>query len=46
MLGGLTYHQVRDAVLTHPTMAEGLNLLFDTLDDQPHRQHATAATAG
>jgi pyruvate/2-oxoglutarate dehydrogenase complex dihydrolipoamide dehydrogenase (E3) component len=44
MLGGLTYHQVRDAVLTHPTMAEGLNLLFDTLDDEPHRQHGTAAT--
>ncbi len=31
MLGGLSYQQVRDSVLTHPTMAEGLNLLFDTL---------------
>jgi pyruvate/2-oxoglutarate dehydrogenase complex dihydrolipoamide dehydrogenase (E3) component len=29
MLGGLTYDRVRDAVLAHPTMAEGLNLLFD-----------------
>lgn len=29
MLGHLTYQQVRDAVVTHPTMAEGLNLLFD-----------------
>jgi pyruvate/2-oxoglutarate dehydrogenase complex dihydrolipoamide dehydrogenase (E3) component len=28
MLGGLTYQQVRDAVITHPTMAEGLQLLF------------------
>ncbi len=31
MLGGLTWQQVRDAVITHPTMGEGLNLLFDTL---------------
>ena len=45
MLGGLPYHQVRDAVLTHPTMAEGLNLLFDTLDDQPRRQRPTAPLA-
>ena len=29
MLGALPYQQVRDAVLTHPTMGEGLNLLFD-----------------
>ncbi|PYI67849.1 mercuric reductase [Arthrobacter livingstonensis] len=28
MLGGLPYQQVRDAVITHPTMAEGLQLLF------------------
>jgi pyruvate/2-oxoglutarate dehydrogenase complex dihydrolipoamide dehydrogenase (E3) component len=34
MLGRLRYQQIRDAVLTHPTMAEGLNLLFDALDDQ------------
>ena len=34
MLGGLRYQRVRDAVLTHPTMGEGLNLLFDALDDQ------------
>jgi pyruvate/2-oxoglutarate dehydrogenase complex dihydrolipoamide dehydrogenase (E3) component len=33
MIGGLPYQQVRDAVLTHPTMGEGLNLLFDALDD-------------
>ncbi|MGW7219612.1 dihydrolipoyl dehydrogenase family protein [Streptomyces sp. NPDC054826] len=33
MLGRLPYQQVRDAIFTHPTMAEGLNLLFDTLDD-------------
>jgi len=33
MLGGLRYQEVRDAVLTHPTMGEGLNLLLDTLPD-------------
>jgi pyruvate/2-oxoglutarate dehydrogenase complex dihydrolipoamide dehydrogenase (E3) component len=31
MLGELRYQQVRDAVITHPTMGEGLNLLFDAL---------------
>ncbi len=34
MLGGLPYQQVRDAVITHPTMGEGLNLLFDNLGDE------------
>ena len=28
MLGGLSYSVLRDAVLAHPTMAEGLNALF------------------
>jgi probable pyridine nucleotide-disulfide oxidoreductase len=28
MLAGLEYTAVRDAILTHPTMAEGLTLLF------------------
>ena len=28
MLGGLSYQQLRDAVIAHPTMAEGLQLLF------------------
>ena len=28
MIGGLDYTAVRDAVITHPTVAEGLNLLF------------------
>lgn len=31
MLGGLQYQQVRDALITHPTMGDGLNLLFDAL---------------
>lgn len=32
---GLRDEEVRDAVITHPTMAEGLNLLFDTLGYEP-----------
>ena len=28
MLGGLPYAVLRDAILTHPTMAEGLGSLF------------------
>ncbi len=35
MLGELRYQQVRDAVITHPTKGEGLNLLVDTLGDEP-----------
>ena len=31
MLGGLPYMLFRDAILTHPTMAEGLNALFATI---------------
>src|SRR6266478_270393 len=30
MLAGLPYTALRDAILTHPTMAEGLNSLFST----------------
>ena len=36
MLGGLRYQQVRDAVLTHPTMGEGVNLLLDALAPDRH----------
>jgi pyruvate/2-oxoglutarate dehydrogenase complex dihydrolipoamide dehydrogenase (E3) component len=31
MLAGLPYTVLRDAILTHPTMAEGLNLLFSSV---------------
>ena len=30
MLAGLPYTTLRDAILAHPTMAEGLNVLFAT----------------
>ncbi len=32
MMGKLPYTALRDAVFTHPTLAEGLNSLFMTLD--------------
>jgi pyruvate/2-oxoglutarate dehydrogenase complex dihydrolipoamide dehydrogenase (E3) component len=44
MVGGLQYQRVRDAVLTHPTMGKGLNLLFDALDDN-FRRSAEEPTA-
>ncbi|RJF44859.1 mercuric reductase [Actinomyces sp. 2119] len=31
MLGGLTWQQLRDAVITHPTMSEGLNIVLDAM---------------
>lgn len=31
MLGGLRWQQVRDAVIAHPTMAEGLNIVLDAM---------------
>ena len=34
MLRGPALHGLRDAILTHPTMAEGLNVLFANLADE------------
>jgi len=31
MLGGLSYALLRDAIIAHPTMAEGLNMLFEAV---------------
>ncbi len=31
MLGGVPFTTLRDAILAHPTIAEGLNMLFDTV---------------
>jgi probable pyridine nucleotide-disulfide oxidoreductase len=48
MLGGLRYQQVRDAVLTHPTRGEGVNLLLDALGeegDAPRGDHVGPITA-
>jgi pyruvate/2-oxoglutarate dehydrogenase complex dihydrolipoamide dehydrogenase (E3) component len=35
MLAGLPYTVLRDAILTHPTMTEGLNALFSRVDAVP-----------
>jgi hypothetical protein len=40
MLGGLPYTVLRDAILAHPTMAEGLNSLFTAV---PERRVAASA---
>jgi pyruvate/2-oxoglutarate dehydrogenase complex dihydrolipoamide dehydrogenase (E3) component len=37
MLAELRYTGLRDAILTHPTMAEGLNELFASVSDQEKR---------
>ena len=42
MLAGLPYTGLRDAILTHPTMAEGLNVLFANV---PERGSASPAEA-
>jgi pyruvate/2-oxoglutarate dehydrogenase complex dihydrolipoamide dehydrogenase (E3) component len=36
MLGGVPYTVFRDAILAHPTMAEGLNSLFAAIPATPH----------
>jgi pyruvate/2-oxoglutarate dehydrogenase complex dihydrolipoamide dehydrogenase (E3) component len=41
MLAGLPYPKLRDAVLAHPTMAEGLGSLFSNVPPLPAPQAAT-----
>ena len=41
MMGGLAYTALRDAVFSHPTLAESLNNLFAALDETPTRRAAT-----
>ena len=43
MLAGLPSTAVRDAILTHPTMAEGLNALFSSVDRAPTKKAEPAA---
>ena len=35
MLGKLPFPTVRDAIFAHPTMAEGLGLLFSLTQEHP-----------
>jgi pyruvate/2-oxoglutarate dehydrogenase complex dihydrolipoamide dehydrogenase (E3) component len=44
MLGGLPYTGLRDAILAHPTMAEGLNVLLAGVPGVPEAARAHAAS--
>jgi pyruvate/2-oxoglutarate dehydrogenase complex dihydrolipoamide dehydrogenase (E3) component len=46
MLADLPYTRLRDAVLTHPTMAEGLGALFSGVPPQYVRQATSTAARG
>jgi pyruvate/2-oxoglutarate dehydrogenase complex dihydrolipoamide dehydrogenase (E3) component len=45
MLAGLPYTGLRDAILTHPTMAEGLNVLLTTVPPDMSTRMAARALA-
>jgi pyruvate/2-oxoglutarate dehydrogenase complex dihydrolipoamide dehydrogenase (E3) component len=45
MIGGLPYTALRDAVLTHPTLAEGLIALFSSVPSTNDVGDATSTTA-
>ena len=45
MLGGLPYTALRDAILTHPTMAEGLNVLLTSVPPDASAKMAARALA-
>jgi pyruvate/2-oxoglutarate dehydrogenase complex dihydrolipoamide dehydrogenase (E3) component len=45
MMAGLPYSKLRDAVLTHPTMAEGLDPLFSTVPPRTVEKGAAGAVA-
>ena len=42
MIGGMPYTGVRDAILTHPTLLEGLIVLFSSTPSKPHPGGDTA----
>jgi pyruvate/2-oxoglutarate dehydrogenase complex dihydrolipoamide dehydrogenase (E3) component len=41
MIGGVPYTALRDAVFSHPTLAESLNNLFASFDETPTRRGVT-----
>ena len=45
MLGGLPYTTLRDAILTHPTMAEGLNVLLASVPPDANARMEARALA-
>ena len=45
MLAGMPYTDLRDAILTHPTMAEGLNVLLASVPPDASARMAARALA-
>jgi pyruvate/2-oxoglutarate dehydrogenase complex dihydrolipoamide dehydrogenase (E3) component len=45
MMAQLPYTTIRDAILTHPTMAEGLNALFNNVPSDTPASNAEASSA-
>jgi CRP-like cAMP-binding protein len=45
MIAGLPYTALRDAVLTHPTLVEGLIPLFSSVASAHHGAEATRTTS-
>jgi hypothetical protein len=41
MIGGLPYTALRDAILAHPTLLEGLNMLFSSTPSGAEPRHLT-----
>jgi pyruvate/2-oxoglutarate dehydrogenase complex dihydrolipoamide dehydrogenase (E3) component len=46
MLAGLPYPRLRDAILAHPTMAEGLGSLFSNVPPRSIQQAAPKSAVG
>jgi pyruvate/2-oxoglutarate dehydrogenase complex dihydrolipoamide dehydrogenase (E3) component len=46
MLAGLPYPRLRDAILAHPTMAEGLGPLFSSVPPRSIQQAAPKSAVG
>ena len=46
MLTNLPYSKLRDAVLAHPTMAEGLGSLFSNVPPRPVQQVTPKSAVG
>jgi len=45
MMAHLPYTAIRDAIFTHPTMAEGLNALFANLPNRKENENSVSVGA-
>jgi len=46
MLGGLPFTELRDGILAHPTLAEGLNMLFASVRPAVSQSAQNSQTPG